>query len=257
MPIRAVIVDDELWARKRLRTLLSDEADVDIVAECSDGEGAIRAVRGLAPDVVFLDVHMPDISGCEVLDAMVAVHRPVVIFVTAYDRYAVEAFERDAVDYLLKPFDESRFRASMARARRELTSRHREGLGDEPVSAPPRRFVTRIAVQHRGRVVFVRTAEIDIIEAAGNYVSLRVGADTFLARISMTALDARLDPDQFARIHRSTIVNLDRVREVLPWSRGEQMLVLTDGRRLTIGRAYRRAVANRFMVNHSGRQHAG
>jgi two-component system LytT family response regulator len=250
MTIRTIIVDDEVWARKRLHVLLEDERDCVLVAECADGETAIRAIRGAAPDLLFLDVQMPDMSGCDVLDAVAPLRSPVVVFVTAYDRYAVEAFERDAVDYLLKPFDEIRFRAALSRARRELSTRdeHRSPTGASGTAGIGRRFLRRLAVQRHGRVFFVNADEVDSIEAAGNYVTVRVGTDAHLLRIGMTALERRLDPDQFVRIHRSSIVNWNRVREIRPWSRGEQMLVLCNGRALAIGRAYREGLAARLLV---------
>jgi two-component system LytT family response regulator len=225
-------VDDEIWARKRLHVLLEHEADCHIVADCADGESAIRAIRQEAPDLVFLDVQMPDMTGCDVLDAVAPVRAPAVIFVTAHNRYAVEAFDRQAVDYLLKPFDQRRFKTARAGA---ADGRSRPGAD----TGVHRLFLRRFAVEHRGRLLFVDAADVDCIEAAGNYVSLRVGHETHLLRISLTALEERLDPDQFARIHRSAIVNLSRIREVRPWSGGEQTLVLMNGRQMTIGRVFR------------------
>jgi two-component system LytT family response regulator len=198
----------------------------------------------LGDEPVLEDVHMPDMTGCDVLDACGFDQLPVVIFVTAHDQYAIEAFDRDAVDYLLKPFDERRFRDAMTRARRELgAGRPDSGRGAAGRSCD-RRFVSRLAVHEHGRIVLVKTADIETIEAAGNYVALRSAGETHLARIGMAALETRLDPDRFVRIHRSTIVNLDYVREVRPWSGGEQMLVLADGRELTIGRVYRRGIVD-------------
>lgn len=235
-------MDDEIWARKRLHVLLDHEPDCHVVADCADGESAIRAIRHEAPDLVFLDVQMPDMTGCDVLDAVAPASAPAVIFVTAYDRYAVEAFDRQAVDYLLKPFDHRRFKTAMTRARRDLAARAGEPEGGRRAverRTVHRLFLRRFAVEHRGRLRFVDAADVDCIEAAGNYVSLRVGHDAHLLRISLTALEERLDPDQFARIHRSAIVNVDRIREVRPWSGGEQTLVLTNGREMTIGRVFR------------------
>ena len=239
-----------MWARRRLRVLLEDEAECRIVAECADGESAIRAIRSDAPDLVFLDVQMPDMSGCDVLDAVASLPAPAVIFVTAHDTYAVEAFDRHAVDYLLKPFDELRFRTAVTRARRELAVRdaHPERLQPTPTDIARRRFLRRFAVQHHGRVQFIDTEDVDSIEAAGNYVSLRVGHEAHLVRISMVALESRLDPDQFVRVHRSAIVNLNRVREIRPWSGGEQTLVLIDGRELRIGRAFRSSLTSRVRL---------
>jgi two-component system LytT family response regulator len=249
-PIRTVIVDDEVWARRRLRVLLEDEGDVEIVAECADGDGAVRSIRREAPDLLFLDVQMSDMSGCDVLDAIGDAAPPAVIFVTAHERYALDAFEREAIDYLLKPFDESRFRSALTRARRHLTAGHvPPAAGHEESTAVRRpRFLRRLPVQRHGRVLFVDADEIDCIEAAGNYVSVRAASMTHLVRISLAALDRRLDPDRFVRIHRSTIVNWSRVQEIRPWSKGEQALRLTDGRELVIGRAYREAVVARTLL---------
>jgi two-component system LytT family response regulator len=244
MTIRTIIVDDEVWARKRLHDLLEDEDDCDVVAECADGESAIRAIRAAGPDVVFLDVQMPDMTGCDVLDAIAPARSPVVVFVTAYERYAVEAFEREAADYLLKPFDEMRFRDAVARARRDVAARLGEPAGGG--DARRRRFLRRLALPRHGRVVFADVADVESIDAAGNYVSIAIGGETHLMRVTLAALEQRLDPEQFVRIHRSTIVNWPRVREVRPWSRGEQTVVLQSGRELTIGRRYRALLADRI-----------
>jgi two-component system, LytTR family, response regulator len=247
-----MLVDDEPWARRRLLALLDGEPDIEVVAECADGESAIRALRSAQVDLLLLDIHMPGLSGRDVLDAVTFERLPVIVFVTAHAQYAIDAFDRDAVDYLLKPFDEPRFRTSIARARRELAARREARDALDAPGTCDRRFLSRLAVQQHGRIVFVKVSDIDTIEAAGNYVSIRAGGETHLARLSMTALEARLDPDRFARIHRSAIVNLDYVREVRPWSGGEQVLVLGDGRRLTIGRAYRSRIAR--LVSSSHRQ---
>jgi two-component system, LytTR family, response regulator len=238
MSIRALIVDDEPWARKRLSSLFRAEPDCEVIGECADGATAVDAMVHMAPDVVCLDVQMPDMSGFDVLDAVLtkreesrdAIEWPLVIFVTAYDRYAVAAFERDAADYLLKPFDDERFRQAIDRVRRDLAI---------DSSAPVRRSARRLAIKSGGRVLFVRLEDVSWFEAAGNYVTVHVGRESYLVRESMTRLAARLDPDRFVRIHRSAIVNLDRVKELQPWVRGEQMLLLDNGTQIAVGRAFR------------------
>ena len=248
MRIRTLIVDDEPWARKRLVSLFQAEPDCDVVGECADGESAVRAIVSTSPDLVCLDVRMPDMSGVDVLDAVVQIGKgpsdpcpsewPLVMFVTAYDRYAVQAFERDAVDYLLKPFDDERFQQALARVRRDRVADGRAGapLPQIVASAARRRVVRRFAVKTGGRIVFIRADDVSWLEATGNYVTMHAGAESHLIRDSMVNLEAKLDPSRFVRIHRSAIVNLDRVRELTPWDRGEQAVRLDDGTQLPIGR---------------------
>lgn len=236
-----LIVDDEPWARKRIAALLKGEPDFEVAGECADGAEAVEKIVKLKPDLVFLDVQMPEMDGFDVVDAVGPEKMPRVIFATAYDRYAIRAFDANALDYLLKPFDEERFKRALDRVRRELVQ------GDAGTSLRSlvealrngRSYLKRIVVKSRGRVIFLKTSELDWVEAAGNYVTLHVGKEEHLLRETMNALEPRLDPDQFIRIHRSSIVNIDRVRELQPWFRGEQMLVLKDGKQLTIGRAFR------------------
>ena len=260
MSIRALIVDDEPWARKRLSSLFRAEPDCDVIGECADGATAVDAMMHMAPDVVCLDVQMPDMSGFDVLDAVLQrqqdapvdrIQWPVVIFVTAYDQYAVGAFERDAADYLLKPFDDERFRQAIGRVRRDLAAESHESATLERLHermAPSRRLLSRLAIKTGGRVLFVRTDDVSWFEAAGNYVTVHVGRDSYLVRESTTHLAARLDPDRFVRVHRSAIVNLDRVKELQPWIRGEQMLLLDNGTQVTVGRAFRSNLERRLRV---------
>ena len=242
MKMRVLIADDEPWARKRIATLLKPEKDVEILKECAGGEEAIHAIIECAPDLVFLDVQMPEVDGFEVLDAIGPEHMPLVIFATAYDRYAIQAFDAQAIDYLLKPFDEERFRKALNRARRELEGKisSEKSLAKllESMRAE-RRYVRRLVAKSGGRVLFLKLADIDWLEATGNYVTLHSGKESHMLRTTMNSLELRLDPAQFARIHRSSIVNLDRVREMQPLFRGEQVLILKDGTRLSLGRAYR------------------
>ncbi|MBI3262186.1 MAG: response regulator transcription factor [Acidobacteria bacterium] len=239
MTLRTLIVDDEPLARRRLKVLLKDEADFEIVGECEDGRSAIAAVRRHAPDLMLLDVQMPGMSGFDVIAALGAPACPAVIFVTAYDQYALKAFEVHAIDYLLKPFDRDRLRQALTRARRlvgrEVDVRRalRALLSD--IRARP---LERLAIRSRGKVQFVRADEVDWIEASGHYLSLHAGRDTHLIRDTISGLEGRLDPDRFVRIHRSAIVNVDRIAELQPSFHGEYAVVLRDGTRLSSSRAY-------------------
>ena len=241
---KVLIADDEPLARERLRMLLGSESGVDLVAECQDGTEAIDAIQDLRPDLVFLDVQMPGATGFEVIDAVGAARMPAVVFVTAYDRYALRAFDVHALDYLLKPFDRERFQQALVRARHQLERQNQgelerrllELVQDLKQSQP---HVDRFVVKSGGRVYFVRAGEIDWVEAAGNYVKLHVGDDAHLIRETMTAIESQLDPDVFFRIHRCHIVNIERVRELQPWFNGEYVVCLHGGARLTLSRSYR------------------
>jgi len=242
MSLRVLIVDDEALAREKLRTLLQGELDIELVGECGDGAAAVSAIGRLAPDLVFLDVQMPEVDGFGVLEALGPRTLPAVIFVTAYDKYALRAFEVRALDYLLKPFDRARFHKALARARTELERDRHGGALDrrlrtllEDVTGQ-RRYARRLVIRDAGRVFFLRVEELDWIEAAGNYARLHVGGDTHLMRETMKALEARLDPDSFVRIHRAAIVNLDRVKELRSRFRGEYNVVLKDGREIASSR---------------------
>lgn len=239
-----LIVDDEPWARKRIATLLKPEPGIEIVGQSDGGEDAIQKIIELCPDLIFLDVQMPDVDGFEVIDAVGPERMPLVIFATAYDKYALRAFDANALDYLLKPFDEERFYKALNRARTELQN--------APKSAHEasfrallnhlrnsHKYLRRLVVKSGGRVLFLKATDVDWFEASGNYVGLHVGREVHLMREPMNALEAKLDPDQFVRIHRSSIVNLDRVKQLQPWFRGEQVLVLSDGTQLTVGRTFR------------------
>lgn len=240
--LRVLIADDEPLARQRLRTLLLREADVTVVAECGDGDQAVAAVAEHRPDLAFLDVQMPLLDGFGVLAALEPEERPVVIFVTAYDHYALRAFEVHALDYLLKPFDRERFQKALQRARAEIQRTSREP--DPRVTAlleevKTRKPAERLLIKSSGRVYFVRTEDIDWVEAAGNYARLHSGGEMHLLRETMNGLEARLDPEKFLRIHRSTIVNIERVKELHPWFHGDYQVVLHDGTELTLSRSYR------------------
>jgi two-component system LytT family response regulator len=229
--IRALLVEDEPLAVRRLRRLLRGEPDIRVVAACGDAASARTAIDRHAPDLLFLDVQLPGSDGLALLREVAAERRPAVIFVTAYDRYAVPAFAHEAVDYLLKPIDPERFRTAVARARRRL-GRRETTTGD-------RTPLVRLLVRERGRAFFVRVDDVDWFEAAGNYVRLHVGRAAHRVRLPLALLEARLDRRQFRRINRSYIVQLDRIRELQAWFHGDGVVILTSGTRLRLSRRYR------------------
>jgi two-component system LytT family response regulator len=233
--VRVLVVDDEPLARSNLITLLRQQADVEVIGECGSGMEACSVIRERRPDVVFLDVQMPECDGFDVLEQLGSKAPPAVIFVTAYDRHALRAFEVGALDYLLKPFDDARFQRAMARARERLNPNHR-----------PARGMDRLVIKSAGQVLFLRTAEVDWIGADDYYASLHVGARTHLLRRTLLELDQDLDPGAFCRIHRSTIVNLERVQALELGAEGEYEALLKDGTRLAVSRRYRRALQERL-----------
>jgi two-component system, LytTR family, response regulator len=244
MKIRTIIADDEPLARERLRTLLEAEPQVQLLAECSNGREAVEAIQEHSPDLVFLDVQMPELDGFGVLKELDAAKRPAVIFVTAHDKFALRAFEVHAIDYLLKPFDRERFQMALQRAlehrqrhtTEDLNARLSALLAD--VKQEPK-YSERLAIKSSGKVVFLKTSEIDWVEAADNYVSLHVGPESHLHRETMSALQEILDPARFLRISRSTIVNIDCIKELQPLFHGEYSVILKNGTRLTLSRGYR------------------
>jgi two-component system LytT family response regulator len=245
MTVRVLIVDDEELARQRLQRLLATEKDVAIIGEAADGVQAVESILRLTPDLVFLDVQMPEVDGFAVLDRLRPRPAPAVIFVTAHDDYALRAFEVHAVDYLRKPFDAARFKEAFSRARQRLAGAGAEDQARKldallaQVETQPPRSRERLMVRTDGRLYFVRIDDIDWIEAAGNYVKLHVGRETHLMRETMLGIEKMLDPTRFLRIHRSAIVNLDRVREMQPWFSGEYTVILRDGTQLRLSRVYR------------------
>ena len=244
-------MDDEPLARSRVRELLATQSDVEVTGECSNGREAIAAIRSDRPDLVFLDVQMPEVTGFEVLEALEPASAPAVVFVTAFDEFAVRAFEVHALDYLLKPFDRERFLASLQRAREAVRLRA-EGRLDERLGAlladlgAERRYLKRLLVKNGSRSVLLLAGEIDWIESAGNYVRVHVGRERHLLRETMTALEEKLDPERFVRIHRSVMVNLEWVREMEPYFHGDYVLKLLDGTRLTLSRTYRDRLQDRL-----------
>ena len=249
--IRTLVVDDEPLARERLTSLLAAESDIEVVGQCRDGEEAVRAIMDHSPDLVFLDVQMPAMNGFDVIDAVGSERMPLVIFVTAYDQHALKAFQVRALDYVLKPFDRERFQEALQRARAHIQRDETGDLGrrllalvkdlrrDQPKT-------DRLVVKSGGRLFFLRTDEIDWIEAAGNYVRLHVGNTSHLLRETMNAIEGRLDPEKFFRIHRSRIVNMERIQEMQPWLNGEYAVVLRTGTRLTLSRGYREKLQERL-----------
>jgi two-component system LytT family response regulator len=242
--IRVLIVDDEPLAREGVRLHLEGEADVAVVGEAENGEEAVEHIHVLAPDLVFLDVQMPGLDGFGVVETIGADRMPVTIFSTAYDQFALRAFDAHAIDYLLKPFDPERFRRSLDRARHQIRGRKRSDVEDR-LSAllgdlrGRKEFLDRIVVRSGGRILILRVGDIDWLEAASNYVRIHAGGRQYLLRDTMSNLEARLDPDQFVRIHRSTIVRMDRIKELEPLFQGDYVLILEDGTRLTSSRGYR------------------
>jgi two-component system LytT family response regulator len=249
-----LLVDDEALVRRGIRGFLAGEPDLVVIGECGNGLEAVDVIRAERPDLVFLDVQMPELDGLGVIDALDEEERPpALVFVTAYDAYALRAFEVHAVDYLLKPFDERRFRTALGRARQRLAS---TGTGPPPADPrlesllrelrPAPAYADRLLVRTGNRLVPVAVADIDWFEAADNYVRLHVGRERYALRETIRSLEARLDPRRFARVHRSTIVNLDRVREVRPLPSGDCSLILTGGTELMLSRSWREAFEARF-----------
>ncbi len=242
--IRTLIVDDEPLARERIRKLLQKEADLDIVGECADGREAVSAISEDKPDLVFLDVQMPELDGFGVLEKLDRGAMPAIIFVTAHDRFALRAFEVHALDYLLKPFDSARFKKALERARErirrqetgELSHRISQLLADLKAGAQQQ---NRLAIKTAGKVLFLKLEEIDWIEAADNYVNLHVGNESHLHRETMAALEGKLPANKFMRISRSAMVNIERIKELQPLFHGEYAVILRNGTRLTLSRSHR------------------
>ena len=243
MPIRVLIVDDEQLARKRVADLLQQDSEVQIVGQVGNGTEALQVMQQETPDLVFLDVQMPESDGFELLEAVGSEAMPAVILVTAYDKYALRAFDIQAVDYLLKPFSESRFRQALERAKEQISKTQQNLPADPRVprngATNGKKYSSRLVIKSGGKVLFIRTSEIDYVEAAGNYLSIVVGKESHLIRDTMQNFETRLDPEHFIRIHRSTLVNIDRVRELQPLFGGEYAVLLRDGRQLTLSRTYR------------------
>jgi two-component system LytT family response regulator len=259
--IRTIIVDDEPLGRSRIESLLEDEQDIEIVAQCGDGVEALRVIKESTPDLLFLDVQIPEITGFELLDSLDRFDPPIVIFVTAHDEFALRAFDVHALDYLLKPFDDERFHEALNRARAHLRDKDaanlRRRLRDflhethdlgrsEPTTNYSTRRLTRIVVKEGDRILFLKVDDVDWIEAADYYAKIHVGTSTYLIRETLANLEMQLDPERFIRIHRSTIVNLDRVQEMQPWFHGAFVVILVDGTELRLSRSRREHLQSRL-----------
>jgi two-component system LytT family response regulator len=253
MKIRALIVDDEPLARQRIRQLARNEPVLELIGECASAVEALAEIQRHVPDLLFLDVAMPEMSGFELLQKLPPERLPLVIFTTAYDQHAVRAFEAHALDYLLKPFEPDRFRAAIARAQEHLANQQASaaarGLldllaaGQNSLSAPSSKsYLARLTVKTNDKVVVIKIADIDSIESAGNYVAVNVGKESHILRETLNALEAQLDPENFLRVSRSAIVNLDRVRELQPMFKGEHVIVLQNGKRILMTRGLLRNV---------------
>ena len=246
MPVRALIVDDEPLARAHLRSLLRDRGDVDVIGECGDGRSAIDQIRKLTPELVLLDIQMPELDGLEVIREVGPAEMPAVVFVTAYDEHALAAFEVHAFDYILKPVSRQRFTQAIDRVVGLI--RADAPTADRPLDAlieamrSERSALDRIAVKADGRVMFIRVNEIDWIEADDDLVRIHAGKAVHTHRSTLTHLEERLPVSKFLRVHRSTLVNVDRIREIQPWFQGDWVLILADGTRLHSGKSYRAKV---------------
>jgi two-component system LytT family response regulator len=273
MTLRVVIVDDEAVARSRLRRLLAAHSDVTIAAEAADGRSAVDAIVTHRPDVVFLDIRMPELDGFEVLAELRPGEVPAIVFVTAFGDHAAKAFDANALDYLLKPYDPERLAESLDRARdrrrsagddgrrilaaveeiareqralRAVVSRQDPPTAIAGAPAPSRRYPERMLVTKRGHGVFISAHEIDYVESAGNYVRIHVGTDEHRLRIRLGDMEQQLDPSRFARIHRTIIVNVGAVAEIQPWFSGDAIVILKDGTKLRLSRHYRGAIESTF-----------
>ena len=249
MTLRVIIVDDEPPARARLRRLLKAHADIELVAECGDGAAAVETIESTTPDLVLLDVQMPELDGFEVLRALEMPALPPVIFVTAFDKYALRAFEVHALDYVVKPVESDRLDAVLDHARLRIAERRTATAGLAALLRElkdDRAYLTRVPVRTEGKVKVIELTDVDWLSAADNYVTLHAGGREFLVRDTLAALERRLEPSAFVRVHRSTIARLDRIAELLPDAHGDFEIRLKNGARLAMSRTYRAAVEARF-----------
>ena len=247
--IRTLIIDDEPLARRNLRLLLEKDPQIEILDECRNGREAVKAINAMSPDLIFLDIQMPEMDGFDVLERAGPEKIQAIIFVTAFDQYALKAFDVHALDYLLKPFDDERFAHALERAKSQIEAREIDRLSKRLLALLEEResqrkeskdgYLTRLMIKVSGRVMLLKVDEIDFIEADGNYAKLHVGRKAHLLRERMHDLEVRLDPAKFVRIHRSVIVNLDRIKEMHPHFNGDYIVVLEDGRQLRLSRSRR------------------
>lgn len=246
--LRTLIVDDEPLARDKIRMLLARDREIEIIGECVNGHEAIETIQKESPDLLFLDIQMPGVDGFGVLEKVGAEHVPGVVFVTAYDEHAIHAFEVHALDYLLKPFAQKRFGEALQRAKDQLRKHSGGGLSEQLLAllgdlhGEPK-YLERLVVKSSGRVFFMKVNEVDWIEAAGNYVNIHAANETHLLRETMNGIETHLDPRKFVRIHRSTLVNIERIKELSPLFHGDYVVTLLNGTRLTMSRSYRPKLA--------------
>jgi len=243
--ITVLIVDDEFPARKKIRTFLKEEAGIAALAEAAHGEEAVEKIKAAKPDLVFLDIQMPGMNGFEVIESVGAENMPAVVFVTAYDQYALEAFEVQAVDYLLKPFDQERFKKSFDRARRRIQAKNENTVVFKNLLGEikqEKKYLKRMLVNLGSRFFFVKTSELVFVEAEEKYAKLHTEKENYLVRETMNNLERRLDPEKFARVHRSHIVNLDFIKEIHPGSHGDFHVLLKTGAQLAGSRRFRERV---------------
>ena len=244
MNIRTLVVDDEALARKRITRLLAEEPDVTVIGECGSGREAVTVIQETAPDLLFLDIQMPEVSGFEVLQSIPEAEMPIIIFVTAHDQHALQAFEAHALDYLLKPFTQARFKHAVGRARIQLTKSATIEVNQGLAALlgkfrAERNYLSRFIVKSSSRVVFVDAPQVDWIESAANYAILHVGEKTHIVRETMQTLESKLDPKTFQRISRSVIVNVNRVKELQPMGKGQYIILLANGKQLNMSRGIR------------------
>lgn len=263
--IRALVVDDESLAREALLVMLSDDAEIEVIAECRNGREAVEAIREQSPDVVFLDIQMPEMDGFQVIEKVGVEQMPVTVFVTAFDQYALRAFDAYALDYLLKPFDHDRFNTALQRAKiqvrqqnigkisenlfaalQDLKLETGESLSNEgggkSKKAVNKEPIERVVIKTNGRIYFLKVDEIDWVEGAGDYLCLHSGSQTHLIRETMGNFHTKLNAKKFLRIHRSTIVNIERIKDINPFFKGEYVVTLINGKRLKASRGYRREI---------------
>ena len=259
--IKTLIVDDEPLARRNLRVLLERDPQIEILDECRNGREAVKAINTLSPDLIFLDIQMPEMDGFDVLARVGPEHIQAIIFVTAFDQYALKAFDVHALDYLLKPFDDERFVRALERAKSQIAAREINQLSgrllalleeretERKGSTRDERYLTRLMIKASSRMMLLKVDEIDFIEADGNYAKLHAGRKTHLLREKMNDLEGRLDPAKFVRIHRSIIVNLERIKEMHPHFNGDYVVVLEDGRQLKLSRTRREQLEARLRIS--------
>lgn len=231
-------------ARKRIRRYLDKDSDIEIVAECANGKEALEAIHQLQPQLVFLDVQMPEKDGFNVLESIDPLNAPTFIFVTAYDQFAIKAFEVNAFDYLLKPFSEERIVNTLLRAKKKIHSQKTLPTEERLLNLlyelkETNQYLSRLTVKERGKIIFVPVEELDFIEAQGNYLAIDRGEVSHLIRMRLHQLESKLDPEKFVRIHRSTIINIDRIKEMQPLFNGDQTVIMKSGKKLTMTRNYR------------------